>query len=171
MAESEHRPERSHRRTIAPGHGKWRKRAPLSRMDASGATTLVVVVLPDTSDSLLRAATFKHLDLLLQTSLDRALSSAAINTFTFDGRPGLTRFDGHPRSGDTARKGCPSWRPWETADEREDRSPTSIRPRWSSGVERRDGACEHTIAASGREPAVRSLGDTRVAPLVQESSS
>ena len=22
---------------------------------------------------------------------------------------GLTRFDGHPRSGDTARKGCPSW--------------------------------------------------------------
>ena len=45
---------------------------------------------------------------------------------------GLTRFDGHPRSGDTARKGCPSWRPWETGDEHEDRSPPSTRPRWSS---------------------------------------
>ena len=132
---------------------------------------LVVVDLPDTSDSLLRAATFKHLDLLLQDRpLDRALSSAAINTFTFDGRPGLTRFDGHPRSGDIARKGCPSWRPWETADEREDRSPTSIRPRWSSGVERRDGACEHTdCSVWGHEPAVRSLGDTRVAPLVRKN--
>jgi group II intron reverse transcriptase/maturase len=42
---------------------------------------------------------------------------------------GLTRFDGHPRSGDIARKGCPSWRPWETGDDRDDRSPTSTRPR------------------------------------------
>jgi hypothetical protein len=30
---------------------------------------------------------FEHLDRLLQTSPDGALTSAAINTFTFDGRP------------------------------------------------------------------------------------
>src|ERR1019366_7606704 len=69
---------------------------------------------------------------------------------------GLTRFDGHPRSGDTARKGCPSWRQWETGDEREDRSPTSTRPRWSSFAAR-------AASRSARSPVTSSCERRRCA--------
>jgi putative restriction endonuclease len=41
----------------------------------------------DSTDARLRAAMFDHLDRLLATSPDGALSSADINTFTFDGKP------------------------------------------------------------------------------------
>jgi putative restriction endonuclease len=46
-----------------------------------------VIEPPDHSEALLRAAMFEHLDRLLRTSPDGALSSAAINMFTFQGRP------------------------------------------------------------------------------------
>ena len=42
---------------------------------------------PDSPDARLRTAIFEHLDRLLLTRPDGALASAAINMFTFEGRP------------------------------------------------------------------------------------
>ena len=42
---------------------------------------------------------------------------------------GLARLDGHPASAGTAGKGCPSWTPWNSRDDRAGRSPTSTRRR------------------------------------------
>ena len=44
--------------------------------------------------------------------------SGWLNHTVFQGAVGLTRFDGHPRSGALPRRGCPSWRSWNATSAR-----------------------------------------------------
>jgi putative transposase len=58
--------------------------------------------------------------------------AAALRAATADDTMGLTRFDGHPRSGAKPRRGCPQWRRWDERSARVGPSPASSRPRSSS---------------------------------------
>src|SRR5215203_5378983 len=61
------------------------------------------------------------------------VAHAAGGTFGPNMFLGLTRFDGHPRSGALPRRGCPSWRSWKATSAsglaRDGRSPQRSRPR------------------------------------------